>query len=464
MVKKVLNTIKKYDMIQKNDTIVVGVSGGPDSICLLNILYELKDIYKIKLYVVHINHMLRGKEAEKDAEFVENMCRGMDIPFFLFKTDVKKYAVEMKYSEEQAGREKRYNAFNEILKKVNADKIAVAHNKNDAAETVLLNILRGTGTTGLAGIKPVNGNIIRPLIEISRKQIEDYLREKGLKFVVDRTNYEDKYNRNKVRLRLIPFIEDTFGVDIVENLYRTSRIIMEDNEYLDLHSEKVFDEIAIHCDEEIRLRIDGLIKQHDAVKKRLLRIAYKKLKGDFDGLEYIHIEDILSLLRKQTSARIDLPFGIEVIKSYNNLIFRKHKEDKKNEYCVKLKIPGNTEVSDIGVFKTYIIDTKDIKKIDMGKFCKMFDFDKINGSINIRQRKTGDIIHPLNMKGTKKLKEFFIDEKVPKEMRDNVPILAIGNVVLWVVGYRMSDTYKIDDDTKKILVIKYIKKEPNLGR
>ncbi|MDI3312535.1 MAG: tRNA lysidine(34) synthetase TilS, partial [Thermoanaerobacterium sp.] len=211
-------TIKEYKMIEKGDKIVIGVSGGPDSICLLNLLLEMKEKYELKLYVVHVNHMLRGADADSDALFVKNVCKGINIPFFLFKEDVRKYAEEKGLSEEAAGREIRYNAFSEVLKKVGGDKIAIAHNKNDVAETILLNILRGAGTAGLVGIKPVNGYIIRPLIRTTRDEILDYLTSKDLGYVIDATNKEDVYRRNRIRLKLIPFIEENFDIDIVENL------------------------------------------------------------------------------------------------------------------------------------------------------------------------------------------------------------------------------------------------------
>ncbi|SNX54289.1 tRNA lysidine(34) synthetase TilS [Thermoanaerobacterium sp. RBIITD] len=457
MIDSVIKTIKKYNMIRKNDSIVVGVSGGPDSLCLLNLLYEIKVDYNLKLYVVHVNHMLRGQEADCDAAFVEDTCRGMGIPFFLFKVDVKKYAAENGLSEESAGRTIRYKAFFDILKKENAYKIAVAHNKNDVAETILLNILRGSGTTGLIGIKPVNGNIIRPLIETDRREILKYLESKNLKPVIDSTNNEDIYRRNRIRLKLIPFIEKNFNIDIVENLYRTSQIITDDDNYLNIECEKIFKKISTYNKEGLLLNIDGIREVHDALKKRLIRMAYKAIKGDINGLTYKHVEDVLKLMDKQTSSKIDMPFEIEVIKSYNNLIFRKRKPENKGDIEVKLIIPGITNASRFGTFKTKVIDIKDVGQLDTGKYHKLFDMDMINDDVIIRKRKTGDVISPLNMKGTKTLKEYFIDEKVPREMRDTIPLLAIGNCIVWIVGYRMSDKYKVNEKTKRVLSIEYIK-------
>lgn len=457
MIESAVKTIKEYNMINKGDSIVVGVSGGPDSICLINLLSEIKEIYDLKLYVVHVNHMIRGIDADNDASFVEDACRGMGIPFFLFKVDVRKYALDKGMSEEAAGREVRYKAFYEIFEKVNADKIAVAHNKNDVAETILLNILRGAGTAGLIGIKPVNGNIIRPLIRTTRDEIIDYLTSKNLGYVIDATNKEDVYRRNRIRLKLIPFIEENFSIDIVENLYRTSQIILDDEDYLNEECEKIFKKISIFNKESVMLDIDEIKKLHDSLKKRLIRMAYKAIRGDTNELTYKHVEDALKLIDKQTSSKIDLPFEIEVIKSYNNLIFRKRTFIVPNQIEVKLKIPGITDAGCLGTYKAEIIDREAVEGFNLGKYHKLFDMDMLDGDITLRYRRSGDYIAPLNMKGTKTLKEYFIDEKVPKEMRDKIPLLAIDNCIVWIVGYRMSDKYKVRDGTKKVLSIQYIK-------
>ncbi|WHE07465.1 tRNA lysidine(34) synthetase TilS [Thermoanaerobacterium thermosaccharolyticum] len=451
-------TIREYKMIEKGDKIVIGVSGGPDSICLLNLLLEMKEKYELKLYAVHVNHMLRGADADSDALFVENVCKGTDIPFFLFKEDVRKYAKKKGLSEEAAGREIRYNAFNEVLKKIGGSKIAIAHNKNDVAETIFLNILRGTGTAGLVGIKPVNGCIIRPLIRTTRDEILDYLTSKNLGYVIDATNKEDVYRRNRIRLKLIPFIEKNFGIDIVENLYRTSQIVLDDEDYLNEECEKIFKKISIFNKESVMLDICEIKKLHDSLKKRLIRMAYRTIRGDINELTYQHVEDVLNLMDKQTSSKIDLPFEIEVIKSYNNLIFRKRAfYEKRNFKEVKLNIPGITDGGCLGIYKAEIIDRKSIEKLNLGKYHKLFDMDLLDGDITVRYRRIGDYISPLNMKGTKMLKEYFIDEKIPREMRDKIPLLTIGSSVLWIVGYRMSDKYKVNEDTKKILSIQYIK-------
>lgn len=457
MIEKVLRTIEKYNMIEKDDKIVMGISGGPDSLCMLDVLFNLKGKFNLKLYVVHVNHMIRGEDAKKDAEFVEKLCKDLDLPFFLFEENVPYLAKKMGLSEEQAGRYVRYKAFEETLKKVGGNKIAVAHNKNDVAETVLLNILRGTGLRGLIGIKPVNGNIIRPLIEIERREIEKYLKDKNLHPRIDHTNYEDLYTRNKIRLKVIPYIEEVFKIDLVENLSRMAAILLEEDDYLEAKCEEVFNQICEINGEEIKVDVDALKSQHTAIKRRLVKRMYLYVKGETDGLEYGHVEDVLNLLDKPTSSKIDLPFEIEALKMYNNLVIRKKKTKEKVKFKEVLKIPGVTTIEGIGKFKAYVVDISQVDDFNKGEYIKFFDYDKIKGEIVVKSREDGDRFSPLGMRGTKKLKEFFIDEKIPREERDYIPLVAIGKEIVWVVGYRMSEKFKVDKNTSKVLVIEYTK-------
>ncbi|MGB9780831.1 tRNA lysidine(34) synthetase TilS [Caldanaerobacter sp.] len=457
MIEKVLKTIEKYNMIEKNDKIVMGVSGGPDSLCMLDVLFNLKEKFALELYVVHVNHMIRGEEAKKDAEYVADLCEELGLSFFLFEEDVPGIAKKMGLSEEQAGRYVRYRAFEETLRKVGGNKIAVAHNKNDVAETVLLNIIRGTGLKGLVGIKPVNGNIIRPLIEVERREIEEYLKNKNLEPRIDRTNYEPLYARNKVRLQVIPYIEELFGIDLIENLSRMAAILQEEDEYLDNQCEEVFNQICEVSMDEVKVELSAFWVLHVALKRRLIRRMYFELKGDEYGLEYRHVEDVLALLDKPTSSKIDLPFEIEALKMYNNLVIRKKKPKEKIKFKEILKIPGVTTIEGIGKFKAYVVDISQIDDFNKGKNIKFFDYDKIKGEIVVKNREEGDRFSPLGMRGTKKLKEFFIDEKIPREERDYIPLVAIGKEIVWVVGYRMSEKFKVDKGTSKVLVIEYTK-------
>ncbi len=295
---EVLNTIKKYNLLENNDKVVVGVSGGPDSICLVDILYNLKKEGKInfEIIVAHVNHMIR-EEADSDEEFVRKYCEARAIAFEAKKLNIEKIAKSKKLGTEEAGREERYKFFNEVLEKYDGDKIATAHTKCDNSETVLMNILRGTGTSGLKGIQAVRDKkYIKPLIEIDRTDIEKYCEEKELNPRHDKTNDENIYTRNKVRNILIPLIKKEFNPNIIDTLNRLSEVITIDNDYLEKETKKVFNELVIKQEkEEIILNLKEFNKKHEAIKARIILLCIKKLLGTSNGIGKIHIKDIIEL-------------------------------------------------------------------------------------------------------------------------------------------------------------------------
>lgn len=295
---EVLNTIKKYNLIENNDKIVVGVSGGPDSICLVDILYHLKKerVLNFDIIVCHVNHMIR-EEADSDEEFVKKYCEDRDIAFEAKKVNINEISKAKKLGSEETGREERYKFFNEILEKYNANKIATAHTKSDNAETVLMNILRGTGTSGLKGIQAVRDKkYIRPLIETSRSDIEKYCEENNLNPRHDKTNDENIYTRNKVRNILIPLLKKEFNPNIIDTSNRLSEVIGVDNDYLEKETYRAFHELVIKQEkEEIILDLKEFNKKHEAIKSRLIILCIKKLLGTTNGIGKVHIKDIIEL-------------------------------------------------------------------------------------------------------------------------------------------------------------------------
>ena len=295
---KVIETINKYNLINEGEKIVVGVSGGPDSICLINVLNEIRNegIINFDLVVCHINHMIR-EEAESDEKFVENYCKEKQIPFYAKREKVVKVAKSKKIGTEEAGREVRYNFCNEILKKTNANKIATAHTKNDNAETVLMNLIRGSGTSGLKGIKPIRDNIyIKPLIDISRDEIEEYCEERKLQPRHDKTNDENVYTRNKVRNILIPLIKEKFNPNIVDTIDRLSKLISKENDYLDKVTENTYKKILIKEEKhEIILDLKGFNKEEEVIKSRLILYTIKRIFGTACSIQKVHIDDIIKL-------------------------------------------------------------------------------------------------------------------------------------------------------------------------
>ena len=294
----VLDYIKKNNLIRENDKILVAVSGGPDSICLLNILYNIKERLKIELYVAHVNHLIR-KEAKSDAEFVKEFCDSKNIEFFYKECDVKEKAQTEKISTEEAGRNARYEFFEEIANKYSINKIAIGHNKNDLVETLIMNILRGTGTQGLKAILNKNGKYIRPLLDVDREKIEEYCEKNNLKPRIDLTNFENNYTRNKIRNIVIPYVKKEFNPNIVETLTRLSQIVTEEQNFINLEVEKAYKKILL-SEESENIKISGkkFVEIHTAIQKRTILYIINRLFGNTKQIEKKHIEDIIKLINK----------------------------------------------------------------------------------------------------------------------------------------------------------------------
>ena len=457
MIDIVLNTINKYNMINKGDRIVVGVSGGPDSMCLLHILYGLKDQYDLNLIVAHINHCLRGKDADDDEEYVRKFCQKHNIDFYSIRVNVEELARKENISFEVAGRKCRYDFFNKLKLKFNCNKIALAHNSNDQCETILMRIMRGTGIEGLAGIKAIRDNIyIRPIIEVNRNQIEDYCEKNNLGARIDKTNLESIYARNKVRLELIPYIKENFNEDIISVINRMGNNIDTDREYLDSESNEKFNEFSIITKHEVVIKKEAFL-EHKAIISRIIRKGVNVLKGNLYNFERIHVEDILKLQNGKTGRYITLPEKIRAVNNYGDiqLFFEKDTDNKKKNEEEKYILQIGTNIINSRT-KVYLELINEMNKeiIRKDPYVKYFDFDKFNGNIMFRYRKNGDRFTPLGMKGSKKVKDLFIDYKVPKYLRDNISLICFEDEIAWIVGYRVSDKFKIEKNTKNILKIK----------
>lgn len=299
MKNKVLNTIKKYNLIESGDKIILAVSGGPDSISMLDILNNIKNDKNIdinfEIIVAHVNHMIR-KEAIEDEKYVREFCEKRKIEFYSKSIDVQKMANNNKIGTEEAGRKARYEFFDEILKKTNSNKIAIAHNKNDSVETVIMHILRGSGISGLKGIEPRREKYIRPLIDCERKEIEKYCNENDLKPKIDKTNFENIYTRNKIRNVVIPYIKNEFNENIIETISRLSKLVSEEEDYMERQIKKVYEDILIiEGKKEIQLDLKKFNNQEKVIKSRLIIYTITRIFGSSEGIEKIHIEDIIKL-------------------------------------------------------------------------------------------------------------------------------------------------------------------------
>lgn len=460
MKEKVIDTVIKNKLINKGDNIVVGVSGGPDSIALLFILEELQEIIKFNLFVAHINHGIRGEEADKDEHYVKNVCEKLNIPFYSKKVNMDKYAKKHRLSSEEAGRVIRYKFFRELLSKNGGGKIAVAHNKNDQAETLILRIVRGTGIDGLKGMEYKKNDVIRPLLDIDRSEIEKFCQDNCLDARIDKTNLETIYGRNKVRLELIPYIEKNFNEGIIDTLVRTSKIMQLESNFLKKHAKKIYGQILIKKDKNsIKLNNKEFLKIHDGMKSRVLRNSIENLIGHIKGVEEKHIASIIELsFNENTGKEIHIGNNIRVKISYDYLIIENgNKKIKTIDTRKKVNIDGVTNIKELKMtLKTELIDRKKFNFNTKDRFIKYFDYDKIRGDLFIRNRKSGDKFTPLGMKGTKKIKDFFIDEKIPREERNKIPFIVDEEEITWVVGYRINEKYKITEKTERILKIEIV--------
>lgn len=455
MLQKIIETIKGNAMFNKGDKIIVGVSGGPDSMCLLHILNTLRNTYFIDIVAAHLNHGLRGKDADEDEEYVKKFCEKNNIEFYSKRVNIDELSNTWGISSEMAGREARYSFFQELFRKLDANKIAIAHNANDQCETILMRIIRGTGLEGLEGIKPVRDGIyIRPLIKITRDEIEEYCDKNNINPRIDKTNLENIYSRNKVRLELIPYIKENFNSHIIEVVNRLGENIKVDNDFIEKKSKEFFGKYCIVAPNKVKIKSEAF-NEHKALLSRMIRKAVEVVKGNLVNFERVHVEYVISMQRGNTGKEIELPGGIRALNNYGEIILSK--EDK-NQIKRDLRIYeiNLNEKKKIGKFniEASILDKKFLERVKENSLEQYFDYQKINGNINLRYRKEGDKFQPLGMKGTKKLKDIFIDLKIPKELRDNIPIICIGEEIAWIVGYRISDKFKVDKSTNKILKIK----------
>ena len=447
--------VVEHALIEEDDNVVLGLSGGPDSMALLYILIEIKKKIDFNLLLAHVNHGVRADEALRDEEFVKKTAENLRLPYFSTRVDMVGIAKRDGISAEEAGRKLRYGFFREILQKEGKGKIAVAHNKKDQAETLLMRIMRGTGIDGLKGMDFQTGDIIRPILKVDRWEIENYIRDKGIETVLDNTNLQTIYTRNKVRLELIPYIEENFNPNIVDTLFRLSENASLDSQFLDKFTDKSYNNIVKKEDKSsIILAYDRFKEEDIAIRRRIIRKAILDLANTLQGIEEVHIYSIEELFnKKETGKMINLPHAIIARVAYDDLIIEKDKSSKidKKDPAEDLKL-GNNVLGDYEVDLEVILkEDIDFKKTSRNK--KYFDYNKIVGTIRVRKRKDGDRFNPFGMRGTKKLKDYFIDEKIPRDLREGIPLLVDEKNIIWVIGYRTSEIYKVDKDTTKVLKV-----------
>ncbi len=472
---KVLNFIRDNELLTASDKVLVGFSGGADSTALLTVLFELRKLLGIEVYALHVNHGIR-QEAGEDASFTRDFCSERGIGYFLVEEDVPRYAKENKLTEEEAGRGIRYEAFEKCAAQNGIDKIAVAHHQNDAAETLLHNLMRGSGIHGAGAIRPKRDNIVRPLLCVSRNEIEQYLREKGLNYCIDATNEENIHTRNKIRNVLIPYAEKEINTGAVDHLYRAAERFAKADEYINSVAKAFFDKEVICEEGRLEVDINKLKELPDVIAEAVALQCFECLTPARKDITSAHIKALLELTSDSSGTKsADFPYMLSAIRQYNRLIISKKSErnpdssfDKETEIGLDLQELSagekTYELPGMGQFKAAVIKRKPGDAIPSDTYTKWFDCDRIQTAV-FRHRKKDDRIY-IDMDGRdceKKLSKFMTDVKIPAGERDEIYVLADGDHVLWVPGYRMSSKAKISEDTKSILAINFIFGGKNSG-
>ena len=453
--KKTRHYIEKFDLLPMGSGVVIGLSGGADSVALLEVLCGLRWERGLRLAAVHVHHGIR-RNAQEDVEFCRELCMEKKVDFFCEYIDVPQMARAQGISEEEAGRNARYHIFEEYRGKLQMDIIAVAHHQNDQAETILFQLFRGSGLRGMSGMQPKRGNIIRPLLGVSRKEIEEYLRDKQKTYVTDETNACDQYSRNKIRHYVLPVAEEiSFGA--VGHMSQTAGQLREILEYMEQQAATFLDIHGEYSDGEWKLSVNALQQEHISLQKMIVTEALARSFKSRKDITEKHIGHILELLDKEGEKIIRLPNGGVVVKRYSQLIFKQIIEANERDFdgFCEIKIePDHTYLLENGmILKTKLLFENNLENVPKNDCIKWFDYDKIIGTLSLRIREQGDFLVIRDDGARKSLQDYLVNEKVPKSERDKQLLLADGSHILWVIGKRISAHYKVTKDTKRILEV-----------
>ena len=459
---RVRRTIDRYHLLEKGDRLIVGVSGGADSMVLLHLLIACREIFDLSLIVAHVNHGFRPEESEREAELVQKESARLGLPFEYGKFNVKEFQKLGGLSPQDAARRIRFHFFDDLLEKHRAQKIALGHNADDQVETVLLRLIRGAGIRGLKGMLPVReGKVIRPLLEVWREEIDSFAAAEKIPFLCDSSNLEKDYLRNRIRLSLIPFIEGDYQPNFKETLLKTSRILREEDDYLEKGAEEAYQKVVHEAKDTLTFNFSEYQSLHRAIQWRVIKkILGERLEGETtteDG-QRTEVHEIHQKLHQASpSFRIELSHGFWVEKRYDLVLFGKKKVTPSVPFEVELVSPGHTLVEEIG--KEVVIEETDrdsSRDYSGPPDTALMDYESLRFPLKMRNFRPGDRFYPLGVKGSQKLKDFFIDHKVPRFERPNIPLLISEERIAWVVGHRIDERVKITERTRKILKVKVI--------
>ena len=451
--------MREHEMTAPGDAVIVALSGGADSVCLLTVLKQLATPAFL-LRAVHVHHGIRGAEADRDEAFAQKLCESLSVPLCVAYCHVPAYAAEHGLSEEEAGRILRYQVLEKEAGKWEQElpagsrvKIALAHHRDDNAETILHHLLRGSGLTGLAGIRPVQGRRIRPLLCVGREEIRAYLEAGHISWCEDSTNQSPDYTRNRIRSQVLPLLKTAVNEQAEEHILQAGQIIGQADAYLRQQAEEIWQEAVCGREEDLAaIPLTAFARQPEILKTYLIRHMLDQLHPGWKDIGSRHFTAIAELAGKPVGSRLDLPGGLMARTGYETLeIVRKTEREVsvKTESGADGEIHGRQTVPELHM--TVFSRQKD-QEIPKNQYTKWFDYDKIKGTLSVRTRRTGDYLI-LPSGGSKTIARYMIDEKIPKEKREQILLLAEGSHVLWVVGFRISEYYKIEEHTENILQV-----------
>ena len=469
LIEKFKATIKKYQMLGRGEKILVALSAGPDSIALLDLLHRLSAEFSLNLVVAHFHHQLRGRAADLDEKLAKETAQKYHLEF-LSGTAAPGWRKKIRGSMEETARKMRYEFLLASADKIKANRVALGHNANDLAESFFINLMRGSGLLGLAGMPPMRGKIIRPLVETTRDQVMDYLHDRGLPFRIDKSNLDRKILRNRIRAELIPLLK-TYNPKIVESLVRTGELLREDELFMESKSREAFSKLARKNETRVSFSAMKFSAQPKAVRRRLVRHAIQHLKKDLRRIESEHLFELERMIDSNAASfQLDLPAGIRIRKSYDQLFLENAFASKTSGFePVLLKPPMTKTVfisSQIEIeiefvaseFKEFQRDQKKREKrgsvFESGHDRDFIALDDFSGKLMLRAPTPGDRLQPLGMKGHRKLKEIFMDLEIPREQRAFYPLLASEKELLWVPGYGISEKVRVRPDSRKIFLLR----------
>lgn len=466
MEKKVIQYIEEQGILEAGDHVLIGVSGGADSLALLYFLDKFADRFQISIGVAHLHHGLRGQAADADEAFVRNFCQDRNIPFFSRQRNIQEISRTEKISVEEAGRKERYDFFMAIADQHRYNRIAMGHHINDQAETMLMRLIRGTGVKGVSGIKSSRDNLyIRPFLCLQKKEILVYCEIHKLAFRTDASNFQRDYTRNKIRLDIMPMIlEVNPKAEVHFNEF--TKIANEYEAFFEKYVDQIEAQILTVKEKMVLIDRDLWLNEEAVVQKEILRRSIFKFKGSLKEIEYNHITALSSLLKSnKTIWEIHFPDKVQVTRRYHRVMVTEKQEVKDDMIVPKRIHPNKTYIfsKEHLIIETALISQDDFRK----KRCffskeienhseKYFDYDKIKGRLILRSRRSGDYFYPAGMAGKKSIKKYYIDKKVDRNRRNEIPLLVIDNEVLWILGHAINQRFLADDDSKNIIRVTYL--------